>query len=170
MRASVLSVVALLTLCLSLATADPRGIETTYRNPAEGFAITIPVGLKGVAGDQAGPERGVKIPLPSSGQIDVWGEPNSLEWGAPADGIRFDLTKESCGSGDQQVSPVRVGHLIGSQATLLCGDRVVRVLLVFRPGGGPIYWLRLVTSRAHLSNDAAILSKAAASFKLIRWR
>ncbi len=51
----------------------------------------------------------------------------------------------------------------------MCGDHVMTVILVFRPRGGPVYWLRLETVAAHESEDSAILGRVAASFKLIRW-
>jgi len=47
--------------------------------------------------------------------------------------------------------------------------RVFRVLLAFRNGGGPIYWLCLETVRSHQSEDEAILKSVAASFKQIHW-
>jgi hypothetical protein len=43
------------------------------------------------------------------------------------------------------------------------------MLLVFRAGGGPVYWLRLETVSAHESQDNAILEGIASSFKLMRW-
>jgi hypothetical protein len=140
-----------------------------YRNPALGFAVRIPRGLKGLTGDQDGPERGIRIVLPSSGQIVVFGEPNSAEWSKPADGVRAVLEHEACASGKPEFSPARVGRLDGSKGILVCGERVMEVLLVFRPGGGPIYWLRLETVREHQSADAVALAKVAASFRLIRW-
>jgi hypothetical protein len=48
-------------LLVQVAWADARWIEGTYRNPALGYLIRIPRGLKGTAGDEAGPERGVRI-------------------------------------------------------------------------------------------------------------
>jgi hypothetical protein len=44
------------------------------------------------------------------------------------------------------------------------------VFLAFRPGGGPIYFLRLETVRAHEIEDEAILESVDASLKLIRWQ
>ena len=55
-----------------------RRVEGTYRNPALGYSIEIPRDLKATTGDQAGPERGLRISLPSGGKIVVFGEPNSL--------------------------------------------------------------------------------------------
>lgn len=167
MRIGVLG--AFLAICISLAGASPRWITGTYQNPALGFAVRIPHGLKGLAGDQEGPERGVRIILPSSGQIVVFSEPNSAEWSKPADGVRALMEKEACPSGKPVLSPARVGRLNGSNGILVCDERVIEAFLTFRPGGGPIYWLRLETVRAHQSADASVLADVVASFRLIRW-
>ena len=153
----------------TLVWAQSRPIEGTYRNPALGYSIRIPEGLKGNTGDQAGPERGVRIPLPSGGQIVVFGEPNSLEWKNPQEGIRWELKDSDCSSTPQEVRPVLVGKLKGAKGGIVCGDNVLNLLLAFRTHGGPIYWLRLETARAHESEDEAVLKRIAASFRLIRW-
>jgi len=93
----------------SAAWADARSIEGTYRNSALGYSIRIPHGLKGMAGDQAGPERGLGISLPSGGKVAVYGEPNSLEWKSEEDGVRFELTHQDCAGGQQEVKQTRVG-------------------------------------------------------------
>jgi len=67
----------------SIVSSQTRSIEGTYRNPAEGYSVKIPPGLKGFFGDEDGPQRGVRIPLPSGGEIAVFGEPNSLEYKVP---------------------------------------------------------------------------------------
>jgi hypothetical protein len=156
--------------CTGVAWADARWIKGTYRNPALGYSIRIPRGLRGMAGDEAGPERGVRISLPSGGKIVVFGEPNSLEWKSPEEGVKAELTHEVCASDRQEVKQARVGRLNGAKATLVCGDRLLRLFLAFRPRGGPIYCLRLETVRAHESGDEAILENIAASFELIRWK
>ena len=147
-----------------------RSIEGMYRNPALGYSIRIPNGLKSVTGDQSGPERGIKIPLPSNGTITVFGEPNSLDYETPAAGVKDELTLKDCGSSQRDVEPSPVGKLKGAKGRLVCGDRVLVLLLAFRSRGGPIYWLRLETTRAYESRDEAILETVAASFKLIRWK
>ena len=159
----------ILMICGSVASADPRWFEGEYRNPGLGYAITVPRGLKGVTGDQAGPERGPRIALPSGGEILVFGEPNSLEWKTPGEGIRFALANEPCPSRRQEVRRARIGRLAGAKGSSVCGDRVQRLFLVFRSGDGPIYWLWLQTVRAHESDDSMILEQVAASFRLIRW-
>jgi hypothetical protein len=85
---------ALPLICISLAGVSPRWIEGVYQNPALGFSIRIPRGLRGLSGDQSGPERGVRISLPSSGEVAVFGEPNSLEWNNPADAVSAYLKYE----------------------------------------------------------------------------
>jgi hypothetical protein len=166
MRVSVIGVLLFPLICASFAGAAPRWVEGTYQNPALGFSIQIPRGLRGLTGDQDGPERGVRISLPSSGEIAVFGEPNSLEWKNPAAGVRDDLAQEGCSAGKPELSPTHVGQVSGAKGILFCGDRLLVVLMVFRPGGGPIYWLQLKTTRDHQSVDDAILANVAASFKL----
>jgi hypothetical protein len=158
---------------IPIVRGESKSIEGTYRNPALGYSIKIPRGLKGVTGDQDGPERGVRIPLASGGEIVVFGEPNSLEWKSPEEGmgewIGNHLKKPTCNSGERKIERVRVGRLNGAKGTLICGDRVLKVLLAFRSSGGPIYWIRLETLRVHQSEDEAVLETVAGSFKLIRW-
>jgi hypothetical protein len=152
-----------------VACADARWIEGIYRNPALGYSIRIPRGLKGMAGDEAGPERGVRISLPSGGEIVVLGDPNSLEWKSPEEGVRTEMAHAACASDRQEVKQANIGKLSGAKASLVCGDRVLRVLLAFRKRGGLVYWLRLETVHAHESEDDAILDSIAASFRVIRW-
>ena len=83
--------------------------------------------------------------------------------------MRFALTRQDPVCLRQEVTQTRVGKLSGAKANLVCGDRVLTLILVFRPGGGPVYWLRLETVQAHESEDNAILKRIGASFKLIRW-
>lgn len=153
----------------SLARPETRWMEGTYRNPALGFSVRVPRGLKAITGDESGPERGVRISLPSRGEIVVFGEPNSLEWKSPEEGVRMGIPHSDCTTDRQQIGQAKVGQLSGAEASLVCGDRVFRVLLTFRKGGGPIYWLRLETVRSHQSEDEAILKSVAASFKQIHW-
>jgi hypothetical protein len=168
-KMSTKAAIALLAACIGAARAEPRWIEGAYRNPALGYSIEVPRGLKGMTGDQDGPERGLRISLPSGGEIVVFGVPNTLEWKSPAEGVRSALAREACASGRREVSRARVGTLTGAKGGLVCGDRVLKLLLAFRTGGGPTYWLRLETVRAHASADGAILENVAASFRLIPW-
>ena len=156
--------------CLCAVCAQTRSIEGTYRNAALGYSIQIPRGLSGVTGDQAGPERGVKISLPSAGTITVFGEPNSLEYKTPEEGVNDELLLKPCTSSQGEIKPSLVGKLKGAKGRVVCDDRVLLLLLAFRPRGGPIYWLRLDTSPSHESEDRAILEEVAASFRLIPWK
>jgi len=163
-------VLLLMIACANIASAQVRSIEGTYRNPALGYSIQIPRGLKGITGDQDGPERGVKISLPSRGQIVVFGEPNSLEFKSPEDGVREELKLEHCESAQQEILPTAVGKLKGARGRLVCGDRVLNLFLAFRPQGGPIYWLRLETTQAHELEDQTVLRTVVGGFKLIHWK
>jgi hypothetical protein len=156
--------------CAHIVRAQIRSIEGTYRNPALGYSIQIPRGLKGATGDQDGPERGMRISLPSSLEIVVFGEPNSLEFKSPEDGVRKELKLKGCESAQQEIQPHAVGKLKGARGRLICGDRVLSLFLAFRPRGGPIYWLRLETTRMHESEDKRVFEAVAASFKLIPWK
>jgi hypothetical protein len=164
-----------ITICFSLvlipsfAWPESRSIQGAYRNSALGFSVMIPRGLIGIAGDEAGPERGIRIPLPSGGTVVVFGEPNSLEWKNPEAGVRSGILRV-CPTNDQLVKRTKVGKLDGAEARLVCGDQVFRVLLVIRGGGSPIYWLRLDTTVAHQSEDDTILDTVATSFNLIQWK
>jgi hypothetical protein len=168
------------TACVGVALADPIWVEGAYRNPAVGYSIKIPHGLKGTIIGHCGelsreapgacPQRGLSILLPSGGEIAVLGEPNSFLWSNPAEGVREELAYEKCASDQREISQARVGKLNAATGRLVCGDRVLKLRLAFRPGGGLIYWLRLNTVRAHESEDDSILDSFAMSFKLIRWK
>ena len=164
------SVVLPLIACANIASAQVSSIEGTYRNPALGYSIQIPRGLKGVTAGQDGPERGVKISLPSGGQIVVFGEPNSVEYKSPGEGVRAELKLNACESAKQEIQTAAVGKIKGARGELVCGDRILKLYLAFRPRGGPIYGLRLETTRAHRSEDESALDTVATSFKLIRWK
>ena len=170
LRALTAGILLFFATCTLVVWAESRSIEGTYRNSALGYSIKIPRGLKGVTGDQAGPERGVRISLPSGGEIAVFGEPNSLEWKSPEEGVETELPRSNCGSGQREVKPALVGRLNGAIGNLICDNRVLTLFLVFRSHGGPIYWLRLETVRAHESEDKAILERIATSFRLVPWK
>jgi len=155
-------------LC-AVTRAQERSITGEYRNYAEGLAVRIPSGMRGLTGDQAGPERGVKISLPSGATVTVYGEPNSFEYKTAAEGIRDSLSKY-CHFGRATVSTARVGKVYGAKGRLVCGERIIEEMLAFRPGGGPIYWLTLETTNAHAADDEAALETIAHGFKVIAWR
>src|SRR5258708_17679706 len=104
----------------SPARSESRWIEGTYRNSALGYSVKIPHGLKAIAGDEAGPERGMRIPLPSGGEIVVSGEPNSFEWKSPEEGARTWIPHSACATDPQQVKQVKVGQLNGAETSLVC--------------------------------------------------
>jgi hypothetical protein len=155
-----------LAACSRVALADARWVEGIYRNPALGYSIAIPPGLRGMAGDQAGPERGVRISLPSGGTIVVYGEPNSLHWKSPKEGLISERANIACG---YQPEVKQINFVLNAaKAVQICGDRVLRVILALRKSAGLVYWLRLETVRARASEDEGILDSITESFKLIR--
>lgn len=152
--------------CNGVTFADARWVEGSYHNLAFGYSITIPPGLRGMAGDEDGPERGVRILLPSGGVILVFGEPNSLHWKSPKEGLRSGRANIACG---YQPEVKQINFVLNAaKAVQICGDRVLRVILAFRKSGGPLYWLRLETVRAHASEDEEVLDSITESFRLIR--
>jgi hypothetical protein len=169
-RLAVIIALSVVVACITVPQVNRRSVEGIYRNYALGFSINIPHGLKGTAGDEAGPERGPAIRLASGGKIIVFGEPNGLEWKNPDEGMKYELAHEACGSAKPDISPARIGKLVAVKGSLECDGRVLYMMLVFRTKGGPIYWLRLETDRAHRTEDQEILETVAASFKLIPWR
>ena len=165
MRISVIVVLAV--CCVSLA-QTARRVTNDYSNPALGYEVTVPDELVGITGDQAGPERGFTVSLPSGGTITVYGEPNSLGWRTPMDGIRRALALEKCDSDRRQATAfARMGRLTATKGTLACSDRLLEMLLTFHPGGGPVYWLTLRTTTQKRAEDEAAFNKLAASFRLI---
>lgn len=159
--------VILLIACVTAAQTTKR-ITGKYSNPALGYEITIPEGLVGTTGDQAGPERGFTISLPSGGSLIVSGESNTLGWHSPMDGIRHSLGAEKCDAGRQQATAFgRMGRITATKGTLACGDRLLEMLLAFHPGGDPVYWITLRTTTQKRADDEAAFNKLAASFQLI---
>jgi hypothetical protein len=101
------------------------------------------------------------VPSPS------FGEPNSLEWKTPADGIADELDDKRCVSAKYTITPARIGQLTGAEGRLNCAGRSIRVLLVFRPKGDQIYWLWLETAADKEADDARIFDRLASTFKII---
>jgi hypothetical protein len=149
-------------------TAGPRVVKGTYSLPAKGFSVVVPPQATGLLKGDPAIERGIRMALPSGGNIVVFGEPNSLEYRTPADGIRAAIATEANCSASGPF-PVRVGRLQGAGTRLVCGARVIRYALAFRPGGGPIYWLRLDTAGLHEAEDPRLFEEAKASFRITRW-
>lgn len=153
--------------CISAAQTAKR-ITGNYSNQAFGYEVTIPDGLGGTADDEGGSERGFIISLPSGGTIAVFGEPNTLEWKAPVDGIRHSLGAEKCDSGRRQGTAFgRMGRLTATKGSLECDDRVLDILLAFRSSRGPVYGMTLRTTAQKRIEDEAAFNKLAATFQLI---
>ncbi len=110
-----------------------------------------------------------RISPSAGGEIFIFGEPKSLESKTPVQGMRATLAHANCANGRRETSPAFLGRLHASEGSLVCRHSVEKFYLAFRTGGDPIYWLRLETTRAHESEDAAILDKIAETFRLIRW-
>src|SRR5437773_6863386 len=79
-----------------LAQCDGTLVSGRYINYAEGFSITLPRNVTARRGQAAGPERGVGVALTAdcTAVVVVSGEPNSLEWAMPADGIYWTIGKK----------------------------------------------------------------------------
>jgi len=147
----------------------PRIVKGRYRDHGQGFSVLVPDAARGLLEGDPATARGIRIALPSGGSIFTYGEANSLEWPSPSDGIRWAVTEQpECSN--QGIRDTRVGKLTGAGARLSCGEKSIRLLLVFRPGGGPIYWLRLETTTTDDGEDAVFLEKVASSFQIIRWQ
>src|SRR4051812_45669180 len=59
-------------------------------------------------------ERGIRIALPSGGSIFAYGEPNSLDWPSPVDGIRWAVANYPKCSTNGTQPPARRGTLAGA--------------------------------------------------------
>lgn len=170
-KAFVLCLLCFASLSAAGANAQEWQVKGKYRNPALGYSIRIPRGLNAITGvESTGAQRGVVISLPAGGTLRVWGEPNSLEWKNPSEGVQWELEDGECPSKEVRTSQILIGGLEGAQGRVACRNRVQITLLVFRPGGGPIYWFELTTSSANEIEDDAILKQIAASFRIIRWQ
>jgi len=160
---------ALVLILAVSALQTPRTVKGRYRHPGKGFSVVVPDEATGLLEEDATTEHGIRLALPSGGSIFAYGEANSLEWPTPADGIRWAVEREpKCSS--QGIRDARVGKLLGAGVRLSCGEKSMTILLVFRPAGGPIYWLRLETKTAAEAEDARFLEKVAESFETIPWK
>lgn len=160
-------IILLVVSCISAAQTAKR-ITGSYSNQAFGYEVTLPEGLVGIADDQAGTERGFTISLPSGGTIAVFGEPNSLEWKTPMDGIRHSLGAEKCDSGRRQGTAFgRMGRLTATKGSLECNDHVLDILLAFRSNRGPVYGMTLRTTTQKRIEEEPAFNKLAATFQLI---
>ena len=152
------------------AQSMPRAVVGRYHNPAQGFSVRVPRGLRGVAGDQAGPERGVKILLGEGRRIVVFGEPNSLEWKDSAEAARRANEVYGSDALNAKVTSGRLGPLAASRAVIQSRSRTLEVMVAFRPGGGPVYWARLESDRKHYQYDRTVFQRVARSFRIEAWK
>jgi len=161
--------IGILILVIScVSAAQTRRITGNYSNQAFGYEVSIPEGLVGMADDRDGSERGFTISLPSGGTIAVFGEPNTLEWKAPIDGIRHSLGAEKCDSGRRQATAFgRMGRLTATKGSLECDDRLMEMLLAFRSSRGPVFGMTLRTTPQKRTEDEVTFNKLAATFQLI---
>ena len=164
MRIAIISILAL--SCVSAAQTAKR-ITGKYTSSAFGYEITIPEGLVGIPAESV-PEKGFDISLASGGTLSVFAEANPLGWRSPMDGIRHSLGVEKCDSTRQQATSfMRMGRPLATKGTLVCGDRVVEMLLTFHSGSTPVYWITLRTTVQKRNEDEAVFNKLAATFQLI---
>lgn len=155
---------------LAVAQSSPRVIVGTYHNPALGFSVRVPRGFQGLAGDQAGPERGVKILLGEGRRIVVFGEPNSLELKDTAQAVRRAIEAEGLVARDSEVVSGRLGRLPASRMVIQSGGRALEVVVAFRPGGGLVYWARLESDQEHFPYDRTVFKKVVQSFRTEEWK
>jgi hypothetical protein len=150
---------------------EPVLMKGRYDNAALGYSIAIPEPFVALTNDQSGPQRGFRILLHSNGVISVYGEPNSFEWKEPIEGVRNVLNEENSRNKKHiAIKDGKLGSLSAAWGTLRCGDRLIVTILAFRPGGGPIYWLRLDTLQRYEQEDMKVLNKLAASFEVTEWK
>jgi hypothetical protein len=153
-----------------------RRIYKRYFNYAEGFSIGIPLGFQGRAGQSAGPERGVAIPLsPDCMSVAViFGEPNSLDWPKPTSAIDWQVQNQIQGDAQVQVKRYRtsLGNLAAAGVTIHhpATSEIEVIVVAFRPGGGPVYTAHLVTIENRYKRDRQNFRKLLRSFRLEPWR
>jgi hypothetical protein len=174
----------LLPMALELAAPDWRAAQCggdqvvgRYTNFAEGFSVAIPKEFVGRRGSQAGPERGVSIALlPNCDAfIVVFGEPNSMLLKSAAAAVDNWLAEAAPANAPLTVNrhTLKMGPLNASAATINSREsvQVEEVAAAFRrPGGEPVYWAILVSSRDRYEGDRKVLNQVLHSFRLERWR
>ena len=161
-------IVVLLSVLVFASLQTPRTVKGEYRLPAKGFAVDVPPDSTGVLEGDPAVERGIRIALTSGGSVFVYAEMNAQEWRDPTAGVRWTIAvRDDCTP--STVSSVKIGPLVGAGTRLVCGEDIVRYALAFRPGDGPIYWLRLETKPSREAAETEALNRIAASFRLIPW-
>ena len=153
-----------------------RVISKRYFNYAEGFSIAIPRGFRGRAGQEAGPERGVAVPLSCdcTGVMVVYGEANSFEWATPADAITWEVQIQAKNDPQAEIQRyrTRLGNLKAAAVTIRhpATSEVEDIVVAFRPRGEPIYTARLSTIEERYKRDRDVFMKALRGFRLEVWR
>ncbi|HEY7180156.1 MAG TPA: hypothetical protein VIC84_02005, partial [Blastocatellia bacterium] len=143
-----------------------------YFNYAQGFSIGIPTALPGRRGQEAGPERGVSIPLASdcTSVMVVFGEPNSLEWTRPSGAVKWEIgvAKEDDSQAVARRFITRLGKLKAAGVTIRhqTTDELETIVVAFRPGGSLFYQARLSTTEKRYSHDLKIFMKVLQGFRL----
>jgi hypothetical protein len=147
-----------------------------YTNFAEGFSVQVPNAYVGRRGVQSGPERGVSIALASNCEafIVLYGEPNSLEWKSPEEGLQRLVTDatEADASVRSRNHVARLGRLTAAGVTMSQSgsDQIEETVMAFRPHGSPVYTATLVSSKGRYRQDKATLEQVLSTFRLERWR
>jgi hypothetical protein len=151
-------------------------ISKRYFNYAEGFSVAIPRALQGRRGQDAGPERGVSLPLSDdcSAVVVVSGQPNSLVWSTPADAIAWEAQTQSENDPQTEVQRYKtwLGKLTAAGVTIRhrATSDVEDVVVAFRPGGGPVYTARLATTERRYKQDRKSFRSVLRGFRLEPWR
>ena len=96
---------AVLLALVATVTAQQRTIIGVYKNFAEGFAVRIPQALK--VSPETNPGRNVESAfLCCWDTCNLYGEPNSLEWTHPEEGVRYAL-QAYCPASEQTIAPAK---------------------------------------------------------------
>ncbi len=173
----------LLVSALELAAPDWRAAQCQgehvtgrYTNFAEGFSVQVPSGYVGRRGAQSGPERGLSIALTPNCDafIVLFGEPNSLGWKAPQEGLERLVTEETAANASvtSRSHTAKLGRLPAAAVTMTqsATDQIEETVMAFRPHGGPVYTATLVSSKGRYRQDKATLEQVLSTFRLEPWR
>jgi hypothetical protein len=153
-----------------------RIIHKRYVNYAEGFSLAIPYALQGRARQDAGPERGVSIPLSDdcTSVVVVYGEANSAEWPKPVDAIKSEIDSVVKDDANAEVRRyrTRLGNLNAAGVTIRnrTANEIRDVVVAFRPGGGPVYTAILSTPERRNKKDRDNFRTVLRGFRIEKWR
>ena len=141
-----IGIIILLVSCVCTAQTARRRTGK-YTNPALGYAVIVPEGLVGETGTRPAPKKDsayrclpAEPSLSSANPIVTNGGLQPAAYGIPSG-------RERCNAVRQQTTGYdRMGRLTATKGALACRDRLLEMRLAFRPGGGPIYCMRLRTN------------------------